>query len=223
MDFEELRLTLREKIEDLGFDLRSYQHFALLGLVVLLLLGIFIFYWWNRPVQVIELKDEKPLKQTIENRDTKKKQFFLVHVAGAVRQPGVYQLPADKRVIDAIAIAGGATKDAYLDALNLAAKLSDEMKIYVPSKEEKTDLQNTFKQNGLEFNKQEGTDSVLININTASSGELERLPGIGPILAERIIEYRKNKGLFTTIEDLKKVEGIGPKKFQQLKDKVTVD
>jgi competence protein ComEA len=221
MNFEELRLRLREKIEDLGFDLKSYQPFVLLGLVILLLLGVLVFYWWNRPVQVIELKEERSVKK-VGDKNVKKKQFFLVHVAGAVKRPGVYQLSPGKRVIDAITVAGGGTEDAYLDALNLAAKLSDEMKIYVPSREEVVESQNKPKQNDLEFIEQ-GKSSALVNINRASLSELEQLPGIGPVLARRIIEYRKNEGLFTTIEDLKKIEGIGPKKFQQLKGKITVD
>lgn len=149
---------------------------------------------------------------------------ILVHVAGAVEKPGVYTLPAGSRVQDAVK-AAGALAGANLDALNLAAPLADGQKIIVPLKDEREvvtgvplaqQAANPFQRTGAAGSTQ------LVNINTASQKELEGLPGIGPSLAQRIIQYRQEKGPFKTPEDVKNVSGIGEKKYEQIKDYITV-
>jgi competence protein ComEA len=134
----------------------------------------------------------------------------MVHVAGAVKSPGVYELPDGSRVTDAVSAAGGAASDADLDALNLAALLTDGLKIYVPKVGE-APPQNVA-----------GEGSSIVNLNTASAAELEELPGIGPVLAQRIIDFRTKRGRFTSVRQLMEVDGIGPKKFESLEDLVTV-
>lgn len=156
-----------------------------------------------------------------------------IHVAGAVKNPGVYNVPSSSRVIDAIEKAGGATENADLDQINLADYISDGQKIEVPSFKQDNTLSNykliTDKLEQLDANNSDSTNgkssakSDLVNINTADSSELQSLPGIGATIAKNIVEYRKENGNFETIEDLKNVSRIGDKTFDKLKDLITVD
>ncbi len=151
---------------------------------------------------------------------------ILVHVAGAVEKPGVHKLWQGARVIDAVK-AAGPLPQASLDSLRLAAPVSDGQTIIVPDKSAPNALNPPQAGTGIQgasvslAGTQAGTGS-LININTASPEELDTLPGIGPALAQRIIQYRETHGPFQTVEDLKKVSGIGEKNFEKLKDKITV-
>lgn len=137
-----------------------------------------------------------------------------VHVAGAVARPGVYELLAGARVIEAVEKAGPLA-EADLDALNLAAPLVDGQKVLVPRRGEAA-AQPAATISG------PSAAGTLININTASAAELETLPGIGPSLAQRIVAYRQEHGPFRTIEDIKNVSGIGEGRFAQIKDLITV-
>jgi len=152
---------------------------------------------------------------------------LIVYVTGAVSEPGVYSLPINSRVEDAIHKAGGMTKEANSCSLNLAANLQDGSQIHVPLKSEPAILGSgvTF-SSGVDKSGEKQlistTSSYPININTASQIELENLPGIGPVTAQKIIEYRQENE-FLIIEDLQKVSGIGPATFEKLKDLITVD
>ncbi len=138
----------------------------------------------------------------------------LVDVAGWVRRPGVYELTEDARVIDAIDAAGGARSGAVLEALNLAAPLTDGTQILVP---------------------REGQEGVapapvtggavaggLVNVNSAIATELEELPGIGEVIAQRIIDYRTENGPFATVDELVDVSGIGDAILESIRELVTV-
>ena len=150
-----------------------------------------------------------------------------VHVTGAVANPGVYALPIDSRVQDAIQAAGGFSENANDMAVNLAALLEDGAQISVAAKKPTAE---PFTTSGVEQGNEraEGQpdpsnpDSP-ININTATQVELESLPGIGPVTAQKIIEYRETNGPFIGIEDIQKVSGIGPATFEKLKDLITVE
>ncbi|MDI6829736.1 MAG: helix-hairpin-helix domain-containing protein [Actinomycetota bacterium] len=133
----------------------------------------------------------------------------VVYVAGEVASPGVVRLREGSRVVDALEQAGGPTPDADLEALNLAQPLQDGQKIQVPRAGEGAGAPG-------------GGGSGKVNINLAGRQELEKLPGIGPTLAERIIAYRESKGGFSSVEELKKVSGIGEKKFAEIRDLVEV-
>lgn len=137
---------------------------------------------------------------------------LTVHVAGAVVHPGVVRLEEGTRVMDAVEGAGGPLPEADLDALNLAQPVQDGQKINVPRKGE----------NGGSTQGQGGKTSGKVNINQAGPDELEKLPGIGPTLAERIVSYRERNGGFRSIEELRKVSGIGEKKFAELRDLVEI-
>lgn len=137
-----------------------------------------------------------------------------VHVAGAVKRPGVYVFQPNDRVEDVVSIAEP-LPEADLDALNLAAYLRDEQRIYVPFRQE---------GGGGAFPVSAGSpagEKGKINLNTAGKEELMTLPGIGPALAERILNYRTDQGPFKSVEELKQVSGIGEKRYQDLKDLVT--
>lgn len=144
-----------------------------------------------------------------QQAQTADEQWILVHVTGKVAEPGVYRLPADARVLDAIEAAGGATTDADLHRLNLAAYAYDGQRIYVPGRPE-TDGEG-------------GNGQRLININTADSATLQQLPGIGPALAQRIIDYREREGGFGAVEEIMNVSGIGPVTFENIKGLISVD
>lgn len=144
-------------------------------------------------------------------------QTICIHVCGAVINPGVYQLNSQSRLYEAIALAGGFTEKADQNHLNLAQLLQDGQQIYVYTTEE-TQMED-FMTDYLSKKQSDG----LININTASMQELKNLPGIGDSKAQAIISYRENTGIFTSIEQIKKVEGIKEGLFQKIKDKITVN
>jgi competence protein ComEA len=144
--------------------------------------------------------------------------LVVVHVSGAVQHPGVYELREGMRVIDAIEMAGGGTEKSDIHQLNLAETLYDGQKIYVPVKGEEIG----YVGGGSGEKSSSGSATRKINLNTASIEELEELPGIGPTLATRIVEYREKHGPFRKIEQLMNVSGIGIKKFESLKDKVRI-
>lgn len=159
--------------------------------------------------------DEDPDKSGEEKTVEKIK----VYICGEINKAGVYEINKNTRIIDLIELAGGAKSDAFLEAINLAEILTDSQKIYVPSKLEASNSGNNNFQNG---SSQISDKGKLVNINFAGLNELELLPGIGPELAQRIIDYRNNAGSFKSKEDLKNVSGIGEKKFEALKDFITI-
>ncbi|MGB2783557.1 MAG: helix-hairpin-helix domain-containing protein [Atribacterota bacterium] len=145
----------------------------------------------------------------------------IIHLTGAVNHPGVYQLKSTDRVVDAVKIAGGETEEANLDLINLAALLKDGQKIIIPYKIYNENGEETDKSINDNVEIRYSSSSSLsgkININTADSLLLQSLPGIGPVLSERIIEHRNQNGLFGVIDDIKNVSGIAEKKFEGIKD-----
>ena len=137
---------------------------------------------------------------------------IFIDVTGAVNNPGVYTLAANSRVIDAIKAAGDSAPGADLSTVNLARVLSDGEQIYVDA--------TIVNSAGVRVTKI--TRSGPININRATLAQFDSLDGIGPVIAKRIIEYRKVNGTFATVEDLQKVRGIGVAKFANIKSKVRV-
>jgi len=146
-------------------------------------------------------------------------QIIMVHISGEVYNPGLIKLFSGDRVVDAVELAGGLKKEADLDRINLAKKLEDEEKIYIPKIGEEINKSELIAST--EMPSSNDNTSNKININTCSISELESLPGIGQVIAGRIVEYRKSDS-FKTIDDLKNVSGIGDKKFEGLKDFITV-
>lgn len=174
---------------------------------------------------IIENKIENKIEDNIENEKRK----IVIHITGQVKNPGLVYLDEGARIADAIKEAGGSTKDAALDKVNLAYVLEDGQKIYIPNKNEKiseiqyiiTDSgENVLKDTGKESNVKGGIKKV--NINSANQEELETLPGVGPALAVRIIEYRNSNGKFEKVEDVQNVKGIGDSKFTNIKEHICI-
>lgn len=201
----------------------------LVGLVlVVLLFGAGVQYgrWQSRKADAglpRVIAEETGNENDSQGETANTPETVQVHVTGAVMEPGVYILPAGSRVNDAIELAG-LLPEADPNALNLAAKLRDEQQIIVPCQGEtpypagEAALTNTASA-GVNTNSRTGDK---LNINTANLAELDTLPGIGTVLAQRIIDYRQQQGPFRSIEDLQNVAGIGAKRFAELKELITV-
>ena len=145
-----------------------------------------------------------------------------VDVDGAVVSPGVYRLKDGARVAQAIDAAGGLTPDADVTGLNRASKVADGQKIYVPKVGEETVAAGDGADGGAAASSGVGDATGLVNINTASASELQTLSGIGPSMAQSIIDERTQNGAFTSVDDLMHVSGIGEKKFAKIKDCICV-
>jgi competence protein ComEA len=130
----------------------------------------------------------------------------VVHVAGAVRRPGLYRLAEGKRVADAVARAGGATAPADTTAINLAAPLADGMQVVVPRR--------------LPGGGQPAAGGR-VSLSSATAAELDALPGIGPVTAQKILDYRAQHGGFRSVDDLDAIPGIGPARIEQLREVVS--
>lgn len=153
-----------------------------------------------------------------------------VHVIGAVTLPGIYSLPTDSRVEDAIEAAAGLLPEADTQALNLAAFLQDGQQIFVPARAPTTAPAIPLTTPGPDSPPSQilppppavSTAASLVNINTATLEELDTLPGVGPVTAEKIIAHRQANGPFATIEAIMDVSGIGPVKFEAMRDLITI-
>lgn len=145
----------------------------------------------------------------------------LVHVAGAVRRPGLYELPAGARVADAIDSAGGPRRNADLDPINLAQVVADAMKIEIPSRGEAVGVPPL--PGAAPGPVAGGTPSAgVVSLNGADLAALEAIPGIGPVKAAAILQYRDEAGGFSSVEELLDVTGIGPATLESIRPYVTV-
>jgi competence protein ComEA len=202
---------------------RGERAFFIAAGFVVAFLGGWLWQELHAPKTLPPLFVDAPVSHPDANSSSGKTGRILVHVAGAVRKTGVLSLPANRRVLDAIHAAGGATASAAVNGLNLAAPLEDGQKIVVPTREQLRAQQQIEAQAPL-LNTSPGASSETkqrlahpINVNTASAAELDLLPGIGPSLATRIIVYRKQKGRIQSLDDLDQVKGLGPKKLEKLR------
>lgn len=147
-------------------------------------------------------------------------QLLVVHVAGQVANPGVYRLADGSRVQDALTAAGGPNDQADVDALNLASRVADGQKVFVPQPGEALPAEQAAELAGAAGGN--GAAGGKINLNTASRQQLESLPSVGPVKAERIIAHRQAHGPFTSPRQIMEVSGFGPKTYEALKDLITV-
>ena len=177
----------------------------------------------NAPVRIVAPEPEPATPVQPAGKDIR------VQVSGAVMAPGVYAMNDGDRVMDAIAAAGGVDPGADLSAINLARRVQDEAHYYVPFTGE-TPPSPSGEASGISPGTvqpivQPGSDSAsnsLIDLNTASAHELETLPGIGRVMAERIIVHREVNGPFPSVDDVEDVPGIGPKTLESIRPLVTV-
>lgn len=210
----------------------------------------FLYYIYTKEDNMVISTEENLVGNIVgnleENEETTKenKNKIVVHVSGAVNKEGIVELEENSRVSDAINKAEGLKENADTKKINLAYKLEDGMKIYIPTIEESMN-QNEQNQNEsqslmdqtsqyitssseiIQDGQTNGTSETKtnekININTATQTELETLPGIGPSTSLKIVNYRKENGKFKTIEDIKEVSGIGDVKYENIKDLICVE
>ena len=189
-----------------------------------------------------EIQDEQEDKQIYKNAENNEK--IYVYITGEVNNPGVVLLNSGSRIVDAIEAAGGVTNKANISKVNLVYVLQDGMKVNIPNN---TDLKNnenfeyitmssgdekndantgnsstTITSENSSSNNESAFKISIVNINTATQTELETLPGIGPSLALRIVNYRKENGKFSSIEDIKNVSGIGEAKYEDIKKYIKI-
>ena len=201
---EQLR-TAFESLSQWWFDLHfSHNQKRALGLIAAIVLVLSVFIVIRGNTQSSAAPEIVPI--------TLAEPEIFVDVTGAVNKPGVYTLTGKSRVIDAIKAAGDSAPGADLSTINLARVLNDGEQIYVDSLVMNSAGQRDSKK----------TPSGPININRATARQLDALDGIGPVIAARIVEYRKVNGSFLSIDDLQKVSGIGAAKFAQIKSKVRI-
>ncbi|NCW35368.1 MAG: ComEA family DNA-binding protein [Actinobacteria bacterium] len=191
---------LREKL--LHFTLDQRRAIISIGVVAVLIASFFALSSRGEAVE-----PSKIVQSISERVDAP----ILVHVAGKVRNPGVYPMLAGSRVNDALVAAGGPLPGTDMSEINLARKVVDGEQIFLGT----SNLGSTARGKS-------GTSSGKVNINRASATQFESLPTIGPVIARRIVEFRKSNGQFISIEDLQKVTGIGAKTFARIKDRITL-
>ncbi len=190
--------------------------------------GVFNYFTQNKNKENLEnISQDIIINNQTENitEENNNQEKIVIHITGAICNEGIYELEENSRIADAVKMAGGLKEDADLKQINLAYVLEDGMKINIPSKNENTneDSNNTesyiTKEN---LNSSNNTKISKVNINNATQTELETLPGIGPSTALKIINYRKEKGKFNKIEDIKNVNGIGENKFNKIKEFIKI-
>lgn len=228
----------------------------IIGIIVAVIIGVICYYVYTKDAQVDFTSNEylgiSQDENNIEIEDFQENSYsdttILIHISGAVNKEGVVELKINSRISDAIDKAEGLKENADISGINLAYKLEDGMKIYIPDIEE-VKKENAGKQSNVETtlttkdetqkyitpnasiyetnNKNEAQSekqksNKKININSATQAELETLSGIGPSTALKIIEYRKENGKFLSIEDIQKVKGIGDAKFNLIREHICV-
>lgn len=178
-------------------------------LIVLVLAGLALgftgYFLAAEPEEAVRLDEAAAPEKTA---------IITVYVTGAVKQPGLIELPASSRIAQAVAACGGALPTADLENVNLAKPLKDGMQVRVPERVQAGGSEPSMSKSAASGDK--------ININTADEAALDKLPGVGPATAKCIIEYRNEHGSFEAPEDLQKVRGIGPSKYEKMKDKVAI-
>ncbi len=215
--------------------IKAKQVFFVGAFIVLTIIGYKIL---PRDEIIIDLNlDENLLdKETSSSISSgNKKDIIYVHIEGAVNSPGIKEVQKGTRLFELIEFADGTLDEADLSKINLASILKDEQKVYVPYKIVQSvngttniqdnkineSLSNVSKENNLTV-ESVGIYSELININMASSEELQKLEGIGPSMAKKIIDYREENGYFSSIEELQNVNGIGEAKYNKIKENITI-
>lgn len=198
--------------------IRKHWH-IIAGLACVVLLGL-MYYWRQPTTPVIHTPERTSLTAsepaTPEQTPPPPPTDLVVHIEGAVAQPGVFTLPYGSRVNDALELAGGPTEEADLSRINLAAFLVDAQQVIIP-------IEGTQETPEQATTPQATESNHLININKANEHQLTSLPGIGPVIANNIITHRESEGPFTSIEDLQNVPRIGTTTLNNIRDFISVE
>ena len=200
-------------------------------ILLIIFIGILGYYIYNKNIEEVVISESTTTENTenIEKATEETKTKIVVHISGAVNKEGIVELEENSRVADAINKAEGLKEKADMKNINLAYKLEDGMKIYIPTEGEEPEenqTNNIVVNSNNQINQKENSKNIekstKININTATQIELENLPGIGAATAMKIIEYRKQNKKFNNIEEIKQVKGIGESKYSKIKDMICV-
>ncbi|WP_242871348.1 helix-hairpin-helix domain-containing protein [Romboutsia hominis] len=169
-----------------------------------------------------QMDKDKILEKTANKNDINenKSKEIRIFISGEVKNPGVVTIENSKRLIDAIDLLGGFTEEADLNKINLAMTIEDEMHYIIPKIGEEINNNN---ENVTQNNTKSQEDNSKININIANVSDLDKLPGVGEATANKILNYREEKGQFKSIEEIKNVNGIGDKKYEDIKDMITIE
>lgn len=209
-------------------DIRSFfeQYRAYLisaGIITVVLVFLLLKLFQGQEVEETPFPiDTSVVEETIEDVEETLPTTVFVEVKGAVNAPGVYELPGDARIKNVLDIAA-VSENADLLTVNQSLKLKDEMVIYVPFKGELDSKEIPYLTTGDSTNLEGSEESSKVNINTADVSELTTLNGIGEKKAQAIIEYREEFGLFSKVEDLMNISGIGEKTFENLQADITIN
>lgn len=205
-------------IEDLKEFIYLYKDVIKKVAMPVIVVAAVLIFWivgLNKDETIVEeidngknISEEKNLDSELKNEEKIK---IYADISGCVEKPGVYEVEEGTRIFQLIERAGGLTKDADIEGLNRAEIVSDGQKIIIYAKGESQESENT----GV-------SSSGKININTADASQLQTISGVGPVTAEKIIEYRKANGKFSSIEDIKNVSGIGDKTFEKIRENITI-
>jgi competence protein ComEA len=176
-------------------------------LIALAVAGTGLYSWWQKSTMVTTAQIIGP----VSSESMVKNDKVMVYISGGINRPGVYEVQSGLRVLDVVNLAGGVTPNADANRINMAQAVKDGLHVSVP-----------VVMAGSQSENPSGSNNERISINKASKSELDKLPGIGPAMAERIIEYRQTNGAFKELDELKKVPGIGESKFKKLVNKITL-
>ena len=225
----------------------------IITIIATALIIAYMLFTKNNDETITELEEiETNENNTQNNQKETNENKIIIHITGAIKKEGIYELKENSRIADAIQAAEGLTENANIQDINLAYVLEDGEKIHIPTKEETkqrnnetteknadktttyvtkntggteksaSNAGNTNNSGNTKNNNSTTNKNEKININTATQAELETLPGIGPSTALKIINYRKENGKYKTIEDIKKVSGIGDSKYNKIKELIKI-
>ncbi|NLD11395.1 helix-hairpin-helix domain-containing protein [Aminicella lysinilytica] len=210
-----------EKIRELAVKLKENNKPLKIAAVIIVVIAAVLVFAVKGNSDTISIEDAHAAKDTAAEESSETKAKVYVDVGGEVESPGVYEVDKDARIYEVIDKAGGLTGKADTTDLNQAEVVKDGQKIVVASKVESSGS-GSGSQGTPSGASTSAAGNGLININTADSTELQKITGIGPVMAGKIITYREENGRFSKIEDLKNVSGIGDKTFAKMKNKVTI-
>jgi competence protein ComEA len=203
----------------MDFQLTKEQQLIAIGLIASIVIGLAVMAL--RPLFNSKSTPQQLIVQP--KGDQMPRSATMVHVCGAVRREGVYKLKPGDRILDAVALAGGAQPLADLSAVNLAETVKDGEKILIPCKQPPI-IETTASQTagpGGQYSKA-SSSAAKININTADEKALDSLPGVGPSTAKAIVEYRRTKGPFAKPEQIMEIPRFGKSKFERIKDMINI-
>lgn len=229
---KEARIITHRPLPSLSFEekLRMYLHkketkYVAIAVVAAFVIAFYVGQRSNSSPQSFPAQSRSTISSSANTSTTNPNLTIKVYVSGAVNKPGVYELDSKARIGDAILLAGGSSSTASLSSCNLAGFLTDGMAVIVPTGNEDTpscgEIASTVSSPGGTTSQTSSAVSK-VSLNKGTQSELESLPGVGPSLAGAIIDFRTRSGGFKSVNDLRKVKGIGDKRFLDLKDLVVL-